>query len=141
MRPANSRDVAGSVGRSTPTDPDRFLVVRNDVSFSQQRRTHALSPPWLPDGYSFLRYVVPCSRHCTICIMPCLLASIASIHFFIIGNARTFILSVAEVRWLRSSTFLSSRGGVIGNRTLVSLFYAEVLLIRNTDCLFHGIKL
>ena len=32
-RPANLLDVAGSVGCSAPTDPDRFLVVRYGVAF------------------------------------------------------------------------------------------------------------
>ena len=64
-RPANSLDVAGSVGRSAPTDPDRFLTVRYDVSFPQQRRTHALDPSLPLDDYCFMRYVVTRSGHCS----------------------------------------------------------------------------
>ena len=62
-RPANSLGVAGSVGCSATTDPDRFLVVRFSVSFLQQRRTHAWDPSWPLDGYCFLRYVEPSPGH------------------------------------------------------------------------------
>ncbi|CAI5711473.1 unnamed protein product [Peronospora effusa] len=44
--PANSLDVAGSVGRSAPTDPDRFLMVHHVVAISQQRGTHVSGPSW-----------------------------------------------------------------------------------------------
>ena len=47
---ANSLDVAGSVGRSAPTDPDRFLTVRYVVALSQQRRVLVPGPSWPVDG-------------------------------------------------------------------------------------------
>ena len=40
--PANSLDVAGSVGRSAPTDPVRFLTVRLVVATLRHCRTRAL---------------------------------------------------------------------------------------------------
>ena len=48
--PANSLDVAGSVGRSAPTDPDRFLMVHHVAVSSQQRETHVSGPSWPIDG-------------------------------------------------------------------------------------------
>ena len=49
---ANSLDVAGSVGRSAPTDPDHFLMVQIDVATSQQQRTLAL------------QFFLPVGEHC-----------------------------------------------------------------------------
>ena len=43
---ANSLEVAGSVGRCAPTDPDHFLAVRFAVAISQQRRTRDRCPFW-----------------------------------------------------------------------------------------------
>ena len=42
--PASSLDVAGSVGRSAPTDRDRFLTIRYAAVVLQQPRIHALGP-------------------------------------------------------------------------------------------------
>ena len=47
---SNSLDVAGSVGRSTPTDPVHFLMVRLAVVSLQQLRTLVLQFFWLVDG-------------------------------------------------------------------------------------------
>ena len=52
---ANSLEVAGSVGRSAPTDPDRFLTVRLVVAVSQQRWTHVHCPSWQWNGH-FAQY-------------------------------------------------------------------------------------
>lgn len=41
--PQNYLDAAGSVRRSAPTDPDRFLTIRYAVVVMQQPRIHALS--------------------------------------------------------------------------------------------------
>ena len=43
---ANSLEVAGSVGRCAPTDPDRFLAVRLSVALSQQSRICDRCPFW-----------------------------------------------------------------------------------------------
>ena len=43
---ANSLEVAGSVGRCAPTDPDHFLAVRLAVAISQQRRIRDRCPFW-----------------------------------------------------------------------------------------------
>ena len=50
-RCANSLDVAGSVGRSAPTDPVHFFMVRLAVAALQQRRTLVLQFFWLVDGH------------------------------------------------------------------------------------------
>ena len=43
---ANSLEVAESVGRCAPTDPDRFLAVRLAVAILQQRRIRDRCPFW-----------------------------------------------------------------------------------------------
>ena len=100
-RPANSLDVAGSVGCSASTDPDRFLAVRYGVAFSQQRQTAFRPTPWTFLG----RWTVNVScgtwyrvrGTAFVCIMSWLLTPIACLQFLIIGNARAFALSVTEV--------------------------------------------
>ena len=141
-RPANSLDVAGSVGCSASTDPDRFLAVRYGVAFSQQRQTAFRPTPWTFLG----RWTVNVScgtwyrvrGAAFVCIMPCLLTSTVSLQFLVIGNARAFILSLTEVHRFWASILLSPRG-TIENRIRVSLFHAEIFTFRNTDCLFHDI--
>ena len=134
-RPANSLDVAGSVGCSSPIDPDRFLAVRFVVAFSQQRRTHALGPACPLGGYCFLRYVVPRSGHC-IRMHNALSSDIYCIFAFrIVINTRALAPRVKEVHWFWASIFLSTRW-TIGIRIRVSLFRAEFLLFRNPYCLF-----
>ena len=102
------------------------------VASSQQRRTH-LRPR--------LAVIVSCGIWyrarvtAFICIMPCLLTSIAFFQFLIVNNTRDLAPRATEIHWFWASMFLSSRR-TIGIRTRVSLFHAEFLLFRNPYCLF-----
>ena len=87
---ANSIEVAGSVERSTPTDPDRFLTVRYAVVTSQQRRTRVRCPSWQTVDYFAQRYetlgvkhytrrrsVLTSDSECTFAIIYCLKSEVS----------------------------------------------------------------
>ena len=74
-----------------------------------------------------------------VCIMPWLLTIIACIQFLIIGNARALTLSVTEVHRFWASAFLSP--GDDRNSNSRGLFHTVIFLLRNSDCLFRGIKI
>jgi hypothetical protein len=62
--PTNSLDVAGSVGRSAPTDPDRFLVARHFATRSQRTKV-SLGPSCQRGGPRARRCEAPGAEYYT----------------------------------------------------------------------------
>ena len=87
---ANSLEVAGSVGRSAPTDLDHFLTVRHAVVTSQQRRNRVRCPSWQTvdhfyqcyetlgiKHYTRRRSVLTSDSDCTFAIAYCLKSEVS----------------------------------------------------------------
>ena len=132
---ASLLDVAESLRCSALTDSDRFWSSVTSLRF---RNSVGPTPRNL---LGCLTVTVSCGtwyRVCGtafVCIMSCLLTSIACLQIPIIDNARAFTLSVTEVHRFWVSAFLLPRGTIrVG--TNVSLFHAEIFLFRNSGCLF-----
>ena len=136
-RPANSLEVAGSVGCSAPIDPDGFWLSVTLLHF----HNNVGPTPWT--SLRRLAVTVPCGTWyrargtAFICVMPCLLTSIAFLQFLIVVNTSALAPRVTEVHWFWASILLSPRSTI---EIYVSLFCAEIFLFRNPDCLFQGIK-
>ena len=112
---ANSLEVAGSVGRSAPTDPVHFLMVRLAVAASQQRWTHAHCPSWRMvvhfaqycsvlgvEHYTRMRSALTSDSDCTFAIACCLKSEVSRSQHSrgpLVLDLRSLVVSVDDKSW------------------------------------------